>query len=96
VLASKIPPHAQLFMQGIVGMSGYIEGEGAVAIMMADENDPSKAATCLLSSDEASGVADSYHVGDRIRVLGEYTETVRGIPLFRNCRVSSPTSHVVR
>jgi len=96
VLASKIPSHAQLFMQGIVGMSGYIEGEGAVAIMMADENDPSKAATCLLSSDEASGVADSYHVGDRIRVLGEYTETVRGIPLFRNCRVSSPTSHVVR
>lgn len=85
-----LPHSTELFMQGRLvgfGMMGSVE--------LVDEQHADKRLLCYMTEDEFDDVNHLYHIGETVQAFGEYAGQ-SNMPVFNNCRVSSPTSYVVR
>jgi hypothetical protein len=86
-----LPHSTELFVQGRLvgfGMMGSVE--------LVDELHADKRLLCYMTADEFDDVSHLYHIGETVQAFGEYAGQSDMLPVFNNCRVSSPTDHVVR
>jgi hypothetical protein len=89
--AGHVPPRSQIFAQGKLAGFGY----GAAAYIQ-DEQRHDESLLCSMTEEEFADVKYLYHIGEPVQVFGEYSGVFNHQPIFRNCRVASPTGNVVR
>jgi TonB family protein len=87
----KIPPRTALFVQGVI-----VGKVGPRFISIRDEQDPQKTLLCGMTAEEFDDSSFLFQAGDRVQAYGIYALTASGIPALQDCRLASPTDHVVR
>lgn len=101
VAATDIPIGTDVLAQGTVAHYGYAGMQSRPYAIITDEQQREKELLCAMTENEGAEVFSLYHVGEPVRVAGEYMGNlpVAGnppMPVIRDCRVASGTNNVVR
>jgi TonB family protein len=91
----------EVLAQGRVASFGYEAMRSRPFAVIKDEQQPDKTLLCAMMEDEGVEVVSLYHVGEVVRVSGEYMGTLGlagnpSMPILSNCQVAGPQHNVVR
>jgi len=101
VAASDIPPNTQLLAQGKVSRFGYAGVQSRPFAVLEDEQQSGKMLLCAMKEDDGREALSLYHVGEPVRVSGDYMGNVSladnpAMPVLSNCQMAGPQNDVVR
>jgi TonB family protein len=98
VVGTDVSLGTEVLAQGKVARFGYQGMRSRPFAVIEDEQQPGKTLLCAMKGEEGAEVVSLYHVGELVRVSGEYMGIFdfAGMPVLSNCKVAGPQSNVVR